>query len=269
MVDFELELSDKDMARFLEQIHVEKRTVGSQFLKEIVSGVVEHIPFQNITMLTGPRHRPSADWIKREMLSGLGGLCTVRNPFLYAFLKNLGFKVRFVSSTILEPDCHISLIVSLNDGEWWVDVGNGYPYFSPIRLGDESPQSNWFFRYRLVQKGPRYEVQHAFSGDEWSTNHHFSTIGVDFSVFDHMHEMHYQEPGWGPFLTGIRVNRFWSDGGAILKDHRATSPDGLEVLSEPEQIQSWLEQWFGPTFWNHIDVNLAYKRWKETAKVVI
>ena len=269
MVDFELELSDKDIARFLELIHVEKRTVGSQFLNEIVSGIVEHIPFQNITMLTGPRHRPSTDWIKREMLSGLGGLCTVRNPFLYAFLKKLGFKVRFVSSTILEPDCHISLIVSLNDDEWWVDVGNGYPYFSPILLADESPQSNWYFRYRLVRKGPRYEVQHAFPGEEWSTNHHFSPIGVNFSVFDHMHEMHYQEPDWGPFLTGIRVNRFWSDGGAILKDHRATSPDGMEVLSEPEKIQSWLEQWFGPTFWNHIDVYVAYKSWKETAPVVI
>jgi hypothetical protein len=43
----------------------------------------------------------------------------------------------------------------------------------------------------------------------------------------------------------------------------------MEVLSEPEKIQSWLEQWFGPTFLNHIDVNLAYKRWKETAQVVI
>ena len=64
MVDFELELTDKDMTRFLEQIHVVKRSADSQFLKEIVSGIVEHIPFQNITMLTGPRHRPSTDWIK-------------------------------------------------------------------------------------------------------------------------------------------------------------------------------------------------------------
>ena len=268
MVDFDLELTDSDVTSFLRQIQVEKGQPSPLFLEQIVAGIVEHVPFQNITMLTGPRQRPSNGWIKKEMLNGLGGLCTARNPFLYCFLKCLGFEVRFVSSTILEPDCHISLVVSINEEEWWVDVGNGYPYFSPIRLGDESPQSNWFFQYRLVPKGTRYEVQHALSRDEWSVNHHFSPVGVDFSVFDYMHEMHYKQPGWGPFLTGIRVNRFWSDGGAILKDHRATSPAGKEELLQPDQIHSWLKQWFGPNFWNHIDVKLAYKRWKNPSQVV-
>ena len=105
--------------------------------------------------------------------------------FLYSLLKGLGFDVRFVSSTILEPDCHISLIVTVGDGEWWVDVGNGYPYFTPIRLGDETPQSNWFFQYRLVQNGPRFEVQHAFSGADWTVNHHFSPDGVNFCFRPH------------------------------------------------------------------------------------
>ncbi len=268
MVDFDLELTDSDVASFLLQIHVEKNKPSPIFLQQIIAGVVEHVPFQNITMLTGPRQRPSKSWIKEEMLNGLGGLCTVRNPFLYCLLKCLGFEVRFVSSTILEPDDHISLVVSINEEEWWVDVGNGYPYFSPIRLGDESPQSNWFFQYRLVSRGARYEVQHALPGEEWSLNHHFSPAAVDFSVFDHMHEMHYKQPGWGPFLTGIRVNRFWPEGGAILKDHRATSPTGMEELDEPQQIHSWLKQWFGPNFWNQIDLNLAYKRWKNPSQVV-
>ena len=33
-------------------------------------------------MLTGPNHRPSNEWIKREMLDGLGGLCTVKILFV-------------------------------------------------------------------------------------------------------------------------------------------------------------------------------------------
>lgn len=268
MAEFNLHLLDSEIDDFLRQIHMVRAAPSSTFLSHIVSGIVEHVPFQNITMLTGPRHRPSEEWIKKEMLTGLGGLCTARNPFLYSLLKGLGFEVRFVSSTILEPDCHISLIVSVEEGEWWVDVGNGYPYFSPIRLGDETPQSNWFFQYRLVQNGPRYEVQHAFNEADWTVNHHFSPDGVDFSVFDHMHEMHYKQPGWGPFLTGLRVNRFWSEGGAILKDHRATSPAGVEVLDGAPEIQSWLRQWFEPSFWNHIDVNLACKRWKNTLEVM-
>ena len=138
MVDFDLELTDSEVASFLQQIHVERDIPSAILLEQVVAGVVEHVPFQNITMLTGPRQRPSKSWIKKEMLNGLGGLCTVRNPFLYCLLKSLGFEVRFVSSTILEPDCHISLVVTIGEEEWWVDVGNGYPYFSPIRLGDES-----------------------------------------------------------------------------------------------------------------------------------
>lgn len=268
MVDFDLELTDSEVASFLQQIHVEQNQPSALFLEQIIAGIVEHVPFQNITMLTGPRQRPSNSWIKREMLNGLGGLCTVRNPFLYCLLKCLGFEVRFVSSTILEPDCHISLVVTIGEEEWWVDVGNGYPYFSPIRLGDESPKSNWFFQYRLVPNEDRYEVQHAFAEEEWAVNHHFSPKGVDFSVFDYMHEMHYTQPGWGPFLTGLRVNRFWAEGGAILKDHRATSPSGKEELVELDKIYSWLKQWFSPSFWDNIDLNLAYKRWKNPAQVI-
>ena len=83
-----------------------------------------------------------------------------------------------------------------------------------------------------------------------------------------MHEMHYTQPGWGPFLTGLRVNRFWAEGGAILKDHRATSPSGMEELFEPDQIYSWLKQWFSPSFWDNIDLNLAYKRWNNSAQVI-
>jgi hypothetical protein len=83
-----------------------------------------------------------------------------------------------------------------------------------------------------------------------------------------MHEMHYKHPGWGPFLTGLRVNRFWSDGGVVLKDHRATSPTGVEMLDGAPQILSWLKQWFEPNFWNHIDVNLACKRWKNALEAI-
>jgi hypothetical protein len=42
----------------------------------------------------------------------------------------------------------------------------------------------------------------------------------------------------------------------------------MEELDEPQQIHSWLKQWFGPNFWNQIDLNLAYKRWKNPSQVV-
>ncbi len=268
MTEFDLTLTNSEICSFLKQIKVEKEEPSSQLLEQIVAGIVEHVPFQNLTMLTGPRHRPTNNWIKTEMLSGLGGLCTARNPFLYAVLQQLGFDVRFVSSTITEPDCHICLVVTVSGHDWWVDVGNGYPYFTPIRLGDNSVKVNWFFQYRLVHQGNRFAVQHAFSGDDWLTNQHFSPEGVHFSVFDRMHELHYTKPGWGPFLTGLRVNRFWSDGGAVLKDHQATSPNGSESITTPRNLLNWLKQWFEPEFWNHIDVHGAWDNWKHATEAL-
>ena len=76
-----------------------------------------------------------------------------------------------------------------------------------------------------------------------------------------MHEMHYTHPGWGPFLTGLRVNRFWSDGGAIIKDHQASSPTGMENINGPQKLSVWLEQWFEEDFYGSIDVHAAYERW--------
>lgn len=261
MVDFSLNLTSDEVSSFLEQVHLEEDQPSLSFLTNIVSGITEHVPFQNITMLTGPMHRPSNEWIKREMLGGLGGLCTVRNPFLYALLEALGFEVRFVSSTMIEADCHISLMVRIENKDWWVDVGNGYPYFSPIQLGDETPQQNWFLSYRLIQNGNRYEVQHMSNKGTWTVNHHFSPHGVDFSVFDRMHEMHYTQPGWGPFLTGLRVNRFWADGGAIIKDQQATSPSGEERIERPQELSLWLRKWFNPDFYDSVDIDAAYRRW--------
>ena len=97
-------------------------------------------------------------------------------------------------------------------------------------------------------------------------NHHFSPDGVNFCFRPHARDE--QTTGWGPFLTGLRVNRFWSDGGAVLKDHQATSPSGAVSLDEPSELLTWLRQWFEPNFWNRIDLDLAWKRWKNALEVV-
>lgn len=261
MVEFEISLDDSEIESFLKQIHVSKQEPSVRFLQQIVSGVVEYVPFQNLTMLTAPRCRPSIETIKLEMLSGMGGLCTARNPFLHELLRHLGFEPKFVSSTMGEPDCHITLIVNLDNEDWWVDVGNGYPYFEPVKLGDEKTHSNWFFSYRIVKNSNKWEVQHNFSSD-WTVNHFFTGEGVDYSRFDRMHELHYTVPGWGPFLTGLRVNRFWGDGGAVLRDMRATSPHGEVFLNNPEQIMNWLNTWFSPIFTNNVNVNAAFESWQ-------
>ena len=58
MVQFEIPLDDSEIESFLQQIRVSKTEPSVKFLKQIINGIVEHVPFQNLTMLTAPRRRP-------------------------------------------------------------------------------------------------------------------------------------------------------------------------------------------------------------------
>tara|TARA_Y100001954_G_C15800339_1_gene599744 strand:+ start:475 stop:1308 length:834 start_codon:yes stop_codon:yes gene_type:complete len=264
MTSLQIVFNENEVSNFLERIEVKSSSnLSIDYLKNIVAGIIEHIPFQNVTMLTNEWKRPSEKMIKMDMLSGVGGLCTVRNPFLHEFLKHLGFNVYFVSSTINEPDCHISLIVHVDGADWWIDVGNGFPYLEPIRLGDESIKSNWFMSYRLKFDHGRYYVCHKLKDRGWEINHHFSNESVNYSIFDRMHHLHYSVPGWGPFLTGLRINRFWQEGAAVIRDEVGFSPTGWSDLNDIDKLRSWLSQWFKKSgFIENIDLESANKIWK-------
>lgn len=255
-------LSQSQVTEYLDRIEVVPQSPNVSFLEEIISGTLAHLPFQNLSMLTNERFRPSPQKICSDMLSGLGGLCTVRNPFLYHLLMKIGFSVRFVSANMDRKNCHIALIVKIDDDDWWVDVGNGYPYQFPIKLGDESTKIHPFIKYRIVSHEDRWIVEH-FRGETWETNYIFSSEGVDFSIFDEMYDLHYSKPGWGPFLTGLRVNRWWGDNFAILRDNLATSPDGQEILENPKQIEEWISKWFPKNgFLEQVNVSETFYVWK-------
>ena len=264
---FEISFTKEEIKDFLDRIEVKKSEPSEEFLKMIVSGILEHIPFQNITMLTNERTRPSKEMIKSDMLSGMGGLCTVRNPFLHEFLRALGFNVRFISSTMGKPDCHISLIANINGIDWWVDVGNGFPYLEPIMIGDTSVKSNWFMEYKLVFDNNKYHVYHKSNESTWYSNHNFTLEEVEYSVFDKMHELHYSQPGWGPFLTGLRVNRFWKDGGVIIRDERASTRHEEETLDSIKKLDNFLNKWFPKKgFTGFINIEKADKIWRTAQK---
>jgi arylamine N-acetyltransferase len=270
MTKFNISFSNLEIQSFLERIEVETINLTPECLRKIISGIIEHIPFQNISMLTDKRVRPNSKKIKHDMLSGHGGLCTVRNPFLQQLLVAIGFEARFVSSTINEPDCHISILVNIDGDDWWVDVGNGYPYLEPIKLGSSYIGSHPFIDYRVIEINGRWHVQHRRSNTEWKTNHHFSADGVNYSRFDKMHDLHYSTPGWGPFLTGLRINRWWKNGYVILKDFKAYSPLEEVDLSTPFEIKIWLKEWFPKSGFNDsINIQAAYDIWLlERSKLV-
>ena len=101
------ELTSEEVNRYLKIIKVDMEKPSLYFLKRLVTGTLAYIPFQNLSMLTQERTRPTSQRIKESMLSGLGGLCTVQNPFLFNLLRSLGFQVYYISGTMTQPHCHL------------------------------------------------------------------------------------------------------------------------------------------------------------------
>ena len=69
---------------------------------------------------------------------------------------------------MVEPDCHICLIVDINAEKYWVDVGNGYPYTRPYKLGSNTVCLHRFMNYRLRLFDGKWLVEHEFDNSgEW------------------------------------------------------------------------------------------------------
>jgi len=160
--DYELDKSH--VSTFLSRIDVDPslyKFSELELLQAVVSRCMSVLPFQNFTMLSQRLNcpkwcLPTLGQIVNDMVNGLGGLCTVRNPFMFLLLKALGFQhVQFISGTMYRwhgteprkelPNAHVALLVQLG-GEpraahvagsppptavekelYWLDVGNGHP----------------------------------------------------------------------------------------------------------------------------------------------
>ena len=103
-------VSKIDANAYLNLIGVKKTIPSLELLQEIISKTIKVVPFQNITMLDSDRRRPTFDEINHLMLSGIGGICTIRNPFIHQLLITLGFDAKMVASTMEKPNCHITII---------------------------------------------------------------------------------------------------------------------------------------------------------------
>ena len=244
-INYNLSISSDEVLAFLDRIEVHIENPSIQFLENIVQQTMAMIPFQNLSMLIRPRNRPSWGTIKSDMIDGSGGLCTSRNPFLKALLQKLGFDTWFVSSSMDKPDCHIGICVNLEDSIWWVDIGNGYPYLKPYQLGSEKIINHPFMDFRIIEEDGLWLVQHRMnSSKKWIVNQRFKSDPVDYHFFDSMHENHYTKVGWGPFLSGIRINRWTSSESIILRDKRASSSLGECTINSDKELNSWINSNF-------------------------
>ena len=120
-----------------------------------------------------------------------------------------------------------------------------------------------FMNYRVVKRNDTWFVEHEFNDSgQWKINQTFKDKEVPYSFFDNMHELHYTVEDYGPFLRGLRANRWWKYGGIILRDNLVND-------LESETITQWtvMTSYFMIIFLIIGAVLRITQKWKVMAKL--
>lgn len=93
----EMDLTVEDAYLFLQKVlgwsegAIKSLSPNLKCLNMLIVSMLSRVPFHNLTLLTRERRPPTPDEIKRDMMAGLGGPCSVVNSFFGVLLDKLGF----------------------------------------------------------------------------------------------------------------------------------------------------------------------------------
>lgn len=125
---------------YLEYIEVPLKEASLEYLTELATAHLTHVPFENIsTFLQFEAYHHNnylvndpEKFVQQLYTQNTGGTCYVLNSSFNELLKVLGFESRY---TVLGGG-HLALLVKIpgSEEEVYVDVGNGSPFFEPVHL---------------------------------------------------------------------------------------------------------------------------------------
>ena len=93
----EMKLTVEDAHHFLQSVlgwtvqEIESLSHDLESLNKLIVSMLSRVPFHNLTLLTRERRPPTSAEIRNDMMTGLGGPCSVVNSFFAVLLDILGF----------------------------------------------------------------------------------------------------------------------------------------------------------------------------------
>lgn len=224
-------LSPRGRDRLLERLGLPAPQVGFDGLSAMVRAWLMNIPFHNIDLLAASlvdcRPLTPEEAIDR-CERGLGGPCHVHALGFVSLLEACGFDADLCSATIAHEADHLLVRVSVGSDRCLCDVGNGQPYLVPFRLDrvTELTHLGWRIRAEPTDAGIRLR--------RWSPDLPDGKVVYEatrkprrWGDFAEVVARHHAQPGFGPFMTGLRAVR--------IEEHRIdTLRDNLWVTYEPD-----------------------------------
>ena len=204
---FGLALTDEEFNKFLAILNIDSYESTFDFLNLFISKIFETIPFQNITMLMrGKGKSPSVNDIKEDMLSGLGGPCGTMNPFIGSILFKMGFDIHLVAGTMGKLNDHLALLLNWNNEKYYIDGGDGQPYFKALPIKQNQEYYHPFKIFKLVPiDSKKFEIWF-LNNETWIKDVEVDVTPRDFSFFEQNINQHYTDVSYGPFWEGIRFS---------------------------------------------------------------
>lgn len=245
-------LSPNQRERLLRRIGASAPSVNAVGLAALVRAWLLNMPFHNLDLLASSlgdcRSLGRTEALDR-CVAGLGGPCHVQALGFAALLAACGFESALCSATIGQPGDHLLVRVTMKDGTFLCDVGNGQPYLAPFRLGEvtEVTHLGWRLRAEPTEAGVRLM--------RWSPDlpngkvvYHASEEPRSWADFAEVIARHHSQPGFGPFMTGLRAVRMRPTRMDTLRDDQWVTylGDGFAVRTVPqEEIPALLGEVFG------------------------
>lgn len=214
-------------------------------LRALHSAHLLTIPYENLDIHLGRRLTLDLAYIYTKIVEQKrGGWCYEMNGLLAWALRELGFDVTLIGSSVGEPAQggvagdldHLVLLVQLEQ-PWLADVGFGNAYLEPLPLQAGEYQQGWM-TFRLEQAGDKWYLHsHAHGGPGYG----FTLLPRQYAGFaPGCHEL--QTSPTSGFVRTTVCHRFTQDSiaslrGAILKHYTASGVAEEEIDTLPRYKQ--------------------------------
>lgn len=215
------------------------------------------VPFENFDIALGRKIVTEESSILNKVVTlRRGGFCYELNGAFAALLRALGFAVTLLSARVArdaggegrEFD-HLTLRVDLEQ-TWLADVGFGDSFLQPLRLEEETEQSDPAGTFRLVENERRWYLLRAVPENAWKPQYSFSLQPRRLDEFSGMCHFHQTSPE-SSFTRQQICSRATSEGRITVSDMKLiVTRNGLReerVLASEDERSTILRREFGVT----------------------
>ena len=189
---------------YIKRIHYKGDLIQSlSVLKELQTGHLLNIPFENLDIHYGNRITLDMDKIYRKVVeNNRGGFCYELNGLFNKLLKMIGFETKIVSARVYDSKRedfgkeydHLAIIVTLDQEKYLVDVGFGEFAFHPLKLDMNIAQADPRGNFIIEEYKHDYYKVSKIENNTKSTEYIFTEVERDINEFIEMCNYHQTSP---------------------------------------------------------------------------